>query len=74
MVPSVKEGKRSFADVDDNDQKFLQSLRELDLAKLEQTVDPEHIYQEAFDIDADMMTHSLRPTNPDDDTNMLDCY
>ncbi|KAI8366071.1 uncharacterized protein BYT42DRAFT_588798 [Radiomyces spectabilis] len=61
-------------DDDDRDTQFLARLAAIDLDKLKQTVDPEHIYQEAFDINAHMMTKSMEPLNPEDDVNMLDCY
>lgn len=66
--------KRHHQEQDDFETSFLNTLRKVNMAQQKQTLDPEHLYQEAFDINADMMTHSIIPTNPDDDMNMLDCY
>lgn len=59
---------------DDFTSQFLELLNTVDMVRLKDSLDPEHLYQEAFDINADMMTQSIVPTNPDDDINMLDCY
>ncbi|KAI7908207.1 armadillo-type protein [Cokeromyces recurvatus] len=74
--PSNHSTKRKFDQVehDDFDTSFLNVLRHLNLTQQKQTLDPEHLYQEAFDINADMMIQSIIPVNPDDDVNMLDCY
>lgn len=66
--------KRPFDDKNQKDDDFIRILQTVNLAQQKQTLDPEHLYQEAFDINADMMTQSIIPTNPDDDINMLDCY
>ncbi|CAO0803180.1 unnamed protein product [Mucor circinelloides] len=66
--------KRPFDDKDPTDDDFIKTLQMVNLAQQKQTLDPEHLYQEAFDINADMMTQSIIPTNPEDDINMLDCY
>ncbi|KAL9539350.1 hypothetical protein MBANPS3_010310 [Mucor bainieri] len=66
--------KRPFDDKSQADDDFIRILQTVNLAQQKQTLDPEHLYQEAFDINADMMTQSIIPTNPDDDINMLDCY
>lgn len=66
--------KRPFVEQDEQDDGFIKTLQQVNLVQQKQTLDPEHLYQEAFDINADMMTQSIIPTNPDDDINMLDCY
>lgn len=66
--------KRPFDDKNPADDDFIKTLQMVNLAQQKQTLDPEHLYQEAFDINADMMTQSIIPTNPEDDINMLDCY
>lgn len=69
--------KRQFTEVEAEDEfesNLLKKLMSVNLYEKKQTLDPEHLYQEAFDINADMMTHSIIPTNPEDDINMLDCY
>ena len=66
--------KRPFVELDEQDDDFIKTLQQVNLVKQKQTLNPEHLYQEAFDINADMMTQSIIPTNPDDDINMLDCY
>lgn len=53
---------------------FLNVLSGLDMIRLKESLSPEHLYEEAFDINADMMTQSIVPSDPDDDMNMLDCY
>ncbi|KAG0167660.1 hypothetical protein DFQ28_005838 [Apophysomyces sp. BC1034] len=71
----IKSGKRFLEDEIDQDTKFLEALSTIDLQKLKQTVNPEHLYQEAFDINPRMMTQSIEPNDPEkDDVNMLDCY
>jgi hypothetical protein len=72
--PLPASGKRHYQDQDDFETSFLDTLRKVNMAQQKQTLDPEHLYQEAFDINAEMMTRSIIPTNPDDDINMLDCY
>lgn len=69
--------KRHFIEVDADDEfdsDLIRKLRSVNLVEKKQTLDPEHLYQEAFDISADMMTQSIIPTDPEDDINMLDCY
>jgi hypothetical protein len=66
--------KRQLHDEDDFTTCFLDLISTVDLERLKYSLDPEHLYEEAFDINADMMTQSIVPTNPDDDMNMLDCY
>lgn len=66
--------KRPLNDEGTFDAEFLNLLRTANLEQIKQTLDPEHLYEEAFEINADMMTHSIIPSNPDDDVNMLDCY
>ncbi|KAG2218191.1 hypothetical protein INT45_006826 [Circinella minor] len=58
----------------DKDAVFLEKLSNVDLAKLKITSNPEHLFQEALDINAEMMIHSLEPSHPGDDRNILDCY
>ncbi|KAI8987103.1 armadillo-type protein [Pilobolus umbonatus] len=68
-------GKKRPLDAENTfDTEFLELLRTANLENTKQTLDPEHLYEEAFEINADMMTHSIIPTDPDDDINMLDCY
>ncbi|KAI8877524.1 hypothetical protein K501DRAFT_230121 [Backusella circina FSU 941] len=68
-------GKRMVdIELNDEDTAFLDLLMTVDISQVKQTLDPEHLYEEAFDINADMMTHSIIPSNPEDDVNMLDCY
>jgi hypothetical protein len=68
-------GKRQADnELDDKDTAFLDLLMTVDISQVKQTLDPEHLYEEAFEINADMMTHSIIPSNPEDDVNMLDCY
>lgn len=71
---TAEPGKRHYHDQDDFETRFLDTLRNVNITQQKQTLDPEHLYQEAFDINADMMTSSIIPKNPDDDMNMLDCY
>lgn len=70
----INSNKRQLQDEDDFTTAFLDSVSSVDLERLKYSLDPEHLYQEAFDINADMMTQSIVPTNPDDDMNTLDCY
>ena len=58
----------------DKDAIFLEKLSNVDLEKLKITSNPEHLFQEALDINAEMMMHSLEPSHPGDDRNILDCY
>ncbi|KAF7727087.1 hypothetical protein EC973_008050 [Apophysomyces ossiformis] len=70
-----KWGKRALEDGIDEDTKFLETLAAIDVERLRDTVNPEHLYQEAFDINPIMMTQSIEPEDPEkDDVNMLDCY
>ncbi|KAI9490173.1 armadillo-type protein [Zychaea mexicana] len=66
--------KRTIQEDADKDTLFLEKLSNIDLEKLKITSNPEHLYQEALDINAEMMMHSLEPNHPDDDRNILDCY
>lgn len=68
------EHKRAFDETASKEQEFVNALGRLDMKKLQGALDPEHIFQEALDINAAMMTMSLDPKNPDDDRNILDCY
>lgn len=68
------EKKRRYDEQNEFTSQFLGLLYTVDMIRLKDSLDPEHLYQEAFDINADMMTQSIVPTNPDDDVNMLDCY
>ncbi|KAJ8658480.1 hypothetical protein O0I10_005833 [Lichtheimia ornata] len=68
------EHKRAFDETPSKEQEFINALGLLDMEKLQGALDPEHIFQEALDINAAMMTMSLDPKNPDDDRNILDCY
>ncbi|KAI7890041.1 armadillo-type protein [Mucor mucedo] len=73
--PAQEKGrKRKFEHKDEFTCQFLELLNTVDRVRLKDSLDPEHLYQEAFDINADMMTQSILPTNPEDDINMLDCY
>jgi hypothetical protein len=67
-------GKRHLEEEEDEfATKFIDALRGIDMNRLKESLDPEHLYQEAFEINADMMTQSILPKNPEDDINMLDC-
>lgn len=68
------EHKRGFDETPSKEQEFINALGRLDMEKLQGALDPEHIFQEALDINTAMMTMSLDPKNPDDDRNILDCY
>ncbi|CDS04920.1 hypothetical protein LRAMOSA07450 [Lichtheimia ramosa] len=68
------EHKRAFDETPSKEQEFINVLGRLDMEKLQGALDPEHIFQEALDINTAMMTMSLDPKNPDDDRNILDCY
>lgn len=59
---------------DKRNNQFLNQLQQLDLMHIKQTIQPEYLYQEAFDISPLMMTQSIQPSNDIDDPNMLDCY
>ncbi|KAI8342708.1 armadillo-type protein, partial [Chlamydoabsidia padenii] len=62
--------KRPFME-DEEDVVFMKQLTELDLQHLKRTIDPEDLYQEAFEISPTMMTQR---TDPTDDAHLLDCY
>lgn len=68
------EPKRAFDETPSKEQEFINALGRLDMEKLQGALDPEHIFQEALDINTAMMTMSLDPKNPGDDRNILDCY
>lgn len=70
----INSNKRQLQNDDEFTTAFLDLISSVDLERLKYSLDPEHLYQEAFDINADMMTQSIVPTNPDDDINDLDCY
>lgn len=70
----VQGRKRKFEHKDEFTCQFLELLNTVDRVRLKDSLYPEHLYQEAFDINADMMTQSILPTHPEDDINMLDCY
>lgn len=73
--PTMTEtSKRLYEQDDQFITQFLNTLSGLDMVRLKDSLDPEHLYEEAFDINADMMTQSIVPNDPDDDINMLDCY
>ncbi|OBZ83108.1 hypothetical protein A0J61_08840 [Choanephora cucurbitarum] len=70
-----KGSKRPYEDeMNAFDIQFLNTLKQIDLDRQRQTLDPEHLYEETFGINADMMTSSIIPKDPEDDINMLDCY
>ncbi|CEP11303.1 hypothetical protein [Parasitella parasitica] len=73
-IVSTTAQKRPFVEYDEIDDELITTLQKVNLVQQKQTLDPEHLYQEAFEINADMMTQSIIPENPDDDINMLDCY
>ncbi|KAI8139279.1 hypothetical protein BJV82DRAFT_627849 [Fennellomyces sp. T-0311] len=66
--------KRTNQEDADKDALFLEKLSNVDFDRLRITSNPEHLFQEALDINAEMMMHSLEPNHPDDDRNILDCY
>jgi hypothetical protein len=63
--------RRHMTDEDGEDAAFMKQLDGLDLAHLKRTIDPEDLYQEAFEINPTMMTQR---TDPTDDAHLLDCY
>lgn len=67
------EKKRQLEEQDEFSIEFINKLQSVDMDRLKESLDPEHLYQEAFDINADMMIQSIVPTNPEDDMNNLDC-
>ena len=74
--PAIQKGdkKRTSQEDADKDGAFLEKLSNVDFDRLRITSNPEHLFQEALDINAEMMMHSLQPNHPDDDRNILDCY
>lgn len=70
-TPHAEEGGKRRHMTDDEDAVFLSQLDRLDLAHLKRTIDPEDLYQEAFEINPIMMTQR---TDPTDDAHLLDCY
>ncbi|CAO3622099.1 unnamed protein product [Cunninghamella echinulata] len=70
----TNENKSLEGEDDKRNEQFLNQLQQLDLTHIKQTIQPEHLYQEAFDISPLMMTQSIQPSNNIDDPNMLDCY
>ncbi|KAI9266617.1 armadillo-type protein [Phascolomyces articulosus] len=75
-TPNQRNARKRVIEEDnaDKDRIFLEKLSNVDLERLKITSNPEHLFQEALDINAEMMMHSLEPNHPDDDRNILDCY
>lgn len=51
---------------DEFDEEFITKITQVNIQQQKQTLDPEHIYEEAFDINVDMMIHHQKE-------NILDC-
>lgn len=68
--PEENSKKRRYTE-DEEDMAFMKQLDQVDLHHLKRTIDPEDLYQEAFEISPTMMT---QPTDPTDDAHLLDCY
>lgn len=54
-----KSGKRELEAEDEFESKFLDMLSSIDIKQKKQTLDPEHIYEETFDINADLMINRM---------------
>ncbi|ORZ00261.1 armadillo-type protein [Syncephalastrum racemosum] len=64
--------KRQVEIMDEGDEDFLNRLDLVDMAALRRNIDPEHLYQEALDIDVREMTHSTE-RGPGEYEGIPDC-
>lgn len=64
--------KRQMENLDGRDEDFLNRLRLVDMDVLARNIDPEHLYQEALDIDVREMTHATE-RGPGEYEGIPDC-